>query len=295
MPCSSRPGSTFASSSGERSPLRVSASHGPATTRDQSGSALFAAAVLRDVRAGEHPHGLGEREPTLRREPFGLLEATHHPLEPFAIDLDPLAADEREPVCAGQDLLHLGGGQPLAVERDLHAEVEQRILAERGRRLRPDGGGHLRPGRAPGPPGRGHANHDAGALQLRDVAEKAKGLLRRPAQRMKDLARVDHLLEPGAALGRALDREQERQKALLVGRAGVLAQRLAERQVLGLAVRREPGGVGREEGEGRLLVLAVLGEVEVHPAHDVPGRVQALEEVLDRGLRFGLLGGEGLT
>ena len=112
---------------------------------------------------------------------------------------------------------------------------------------------------------------------------------------MEDLARVDHLLEPGAAFGRALNREQERQKALLVGRAGVLAQCLAEGQVLGLAVRREAVGVGREESEGRLLVLAVLGEVEVHLAHDVPGRVQAPEEVLDRGLRFGLLGGEGLA
>ena len=125
--------------------------------------------------------------------------------------------------------------------------------------------------------------------ELRDVAEEAEGLLRRPAQRVEDLAGVDHLLEPGAALGRALHREQQREEPLLVGRARVLAQGLAERQVLGLAVRREPAGVGREEGERRLLVLAVLGEVEVHPPDDVPGRVQPLEEVLDRGLRLGQL------
>ena len=72
-------------------------------------------------------------------------------------------------------------------------------------------------------------------------------------------------------------------------------QRLAERQVLGLAVRRQAGRVGRQESERRLLVLAVLGEVEVHLADEVPGRVQAPEELLDGGLRFGQLGGEGLT
>jgi hypothetical protein len=58
--------------------------------------------------------------------------------------------------------------------------------------------------------------------------------------------------------------------------------------VLGLAVRREPARVGSEEGEGRLLVLAVLGEVVVHPPDDVPGRIHALEEFLDRGTGLGL-------
>ena len=45
----------------------------------------------------------------------------------------------------------------------------------------------------------------------------------------------------------------------------------AQRQVLRLALRRQPRGVGRQEGEGALLVLAVLGQIEVHR----PTRFQA--------------------
>jgi hypothetical protein len=59
--------------------------------------------------------------------------------------------------------------------------------------------------------------------------------------------------------------------------------------VLRLAVRRQPAGVGGQEGERRLLVLAVLGQVEVHPADHVPGRVELLEELGHRGLRLGAL------
>src|SRR2546422_1735451 len=62
--------------------------------------------------------------------------------------------------------------------------------------------------------------------------------------------------------------------------------------MLGLGVCRQPGRVGREEREWRLLVLAILGEIEVHPTHEVPGRVAALEEVLNRASRLGQLGPE---
>jgi hypothetical protein len=51
----------------------------------------------------------------------------------------------------------------------------------------------------------------------------------------------------------------------------------------------------RAEGEGRFFVLAVLGEVEVHPPDHVPGRVDPLEECLERGSRLCLLGHEGLS
>ncbi len=230
-------------------------------------------AVLADVRSGEHPHRLGEREAAFGREPLGLPEPAHHPLEPLTVDLDPLAADEGEPIRAREDLLHLGLGQLLAVERDLHAEVEERVRAERGWRLGSDRGGHLRSRRPTRAPVGRHADHDAGTLQLRDIAEEPERLLRRPAKRVEDLAGIDHLLEPGAALGGALDRKEEREELLLVGRTGVLAQCLTEREVLGLAVPGEAVRVGREEGERRLLVLAVLGEVEVDATDDVPGRV----------------------
>ncbi len=240
-------------------PIRIRAGHGP---------------VLGDVRTREHAHRLRKRQPLFGRDPVRLLEARHHPLQALAVHLDPLAANEREPIGAGQDLLHVTRAQALAVESDLHAKVEQGILAQRSRCLRPDGGRHLRPGGAPAPPRRGHANHHAGTLQLRHVTQKLKCLARRPAQRVKDLARIDRLSQPRAGFRRALDRQQERQQLLLAARARVRAQGLPERQVLGLAVGREPVGVSREKGERRRFVLAILGEVEVDLAHDVPGRME---------------------
>ena len=151
---------------------------------------------------------------------------------------------------AGQKGLHLGGGQGRAVERDVHAEVEQRLRAETGGRLSTDRGSSPAGGAAR-PPGRGHAYHDARVLQLRDIAEEAEGLRQRPAQRMEDLlAPFDHLLQPGAASRRALHRQEEREESLLIGRPRVLAERLVE-GLLGLAVRREPARVRGEEGEGR--------------------------------------------
>src|SRR5713226_8231654 len=107
---------------------------------------------------------------------------------------------------------------------------------------------------------------------------------------MEDLARLHHLLEPRAAFRRALDWKQQREEALLVDSARVLAQGLAERQMLSLAVRRQPARVGGQEGEGKLLVPAVFGQVEVHPSQEVPDRVQALQEVLDGGLGLGEFG-----
>jgi hypothetical protein len=43
-------------------------------------------------------------------------------------------------------------------------------------------------------------------------------------------------------------------------------------------MRRKLARIGREEGEWRLFVLAVLRKVEVDPAHDVPGGVQPFQE-----------------
>ena len=125
------------------------------------------------------------------------------------------------------------------------------------------------------------------------VLQELQRLRRAPAQRVVDLARIDHGLQPGACLGRALHRHQQRQQALAVARAGVLLQRLAERQMLRLAFGRKPRRVGRQERERRLLVLAVLGEIEVHAADQVPGRMAALEELLHGEPGLGQLGIEG--
>ena len=52
------------------------------------------------------------------------------------------------------------------------------------------------------------------------------------------------------------------------------------------ALRAERGGVGREEGEGTVGVLAVLGEVEMDAPDEPPAVVPALEKGLDREPAF---------
>src|SRR5215472_7324115 len=95
-------------------------------------------------------------------------------------------------------------------------------------------------------------------------------------------------------LSRALDRHQKRQQALAVLCPGVLLQRLAERQMLRLRLKRKSRRVGRQECERRVLVLPILREIEVYPAHKVPGGMAAFEELLHCELsdsQFGVEGG----
>ena len=94
-------------------------------------------------------------------------------------------------------------------------------------------------------------------------------------------------------LGGALDRHQQRQQALAVLGAGIFLQGLAERQMLGLGLGRQPRRVGRQEGERGVLVLAVLREIEMHAPDQVPGRMTALEELLHGELGWRQLGIEG--
>lgn len=52
-------------------------------------------------------------------------------------------------------------------------------------------------------------------------------------------------------------------------------------------VRREPRGVGREKGERGFCVVAVFGEIEVHPADQVPGRIARFQKILERAFGLG--------
>jgi len=63
-------------------------------------------------------------------------------------------------------------------------------------------------------------------------------------------------------------------------------QRLRQRQVLRLGLRRQARGVSGEKRERRFVVLAVFGQIEMHPADQIPGRMQTLEEILQRLLRL---------
>ena len=239
--------------------------------------------VAGDGRAGQHPHRLGEAQAVLGGKGFGLAEPIHGFFEAGTIDLDPLAAQQHEVVGAGEQGCDLVLGEGLAIEDHAHAEIEHAFQSEGGRLATADGGGHSGTSRAVGTPGRGHANHDAGGFQFGQAVEKAGGLGGSPAQRMENLPGVDHRAQPVAVFGGALHRQQQRQKFVAVCRPGVFAQRLTERDVLGARLGRQARRVGRHEGERLLGVAAVLGEVEMHAADQIPGWVQGIQEALQAG------------
>ena len=257
------------------------------------GVALDGARVPGNSGARQQAHRLAERQALGGGPPLDRLELIERPAQSFMIDFDPLAADEGEPVGLREQALDLGRRQRLAVERHLHAEVEQRVQPELRRRLAADRRLHLRTRRPVHAPARRHAHDDAGAFQRRNVLQELQRLLRAPAQRMKDLAGVDHRLQPGALLGGALHRHQQRQQALAVFRAGIFLQGLAERQMLRLGLRRQPRRVGGQEGERGLFVLAVLGEIEMHAPDQIPGGMTGFEEVLNSNAGFGQFNIEG--
>jgi hypothetical protein len=196
------------------------------------------------------------------------------------VDFDPLAAYQGQPVGMRQEPLDLGRREAFTVERHVHAEIEQRIQPQLRRCTPPDRCLHLRTRRAIHPPTRRHPHGHAGAFDRGHILQELQRLLRAPAQRVKDLARIDHVLQPAAILGGALDRQQQRQQPLPVFRAGIFLQSLAERHMLGFGFSRKPRRVGRQKRERRSLVAPVLGEIEVHTPDQVPGWMSRFEERL---------------
>ena len=103
-------------------------------------------------------------------------------------------------------------------------EIEEPVEPEPGGRTGADRRRHLRPRRAPGGPAGGHAYDHAGLLEIGDARQQARSFLRTPAQRMEDLAAVDHRPQPRAGLGGTPHRHQQRQQPVAVGCAGIFAQ-----------------------------------------------------------------------
>ena len=87
-----------------------------------------------------------------------------------------------------------------------------------------------------------------------------------------------------------MDRQEQREQPRLVRGACVFAQRAGKRQVLRPGLRRQVSRVGRQKRERRFIIPAVLGEVEVDAADEMPRRALTLEKLLDRPLRFGEFG-----
>ena len=145
----------------------------------------------------------------------------------------------------------------------------------------------LRTRRAVRAPRARHTDDDTRGSQLREIRQELKRVGGRPPQRMINLAGIHHPSQPLALSGGALHRQQQRQQLRLVGRAGVLTQRLSERQVLRLRVRRQPRRIRGQKRERRRSIRPVLGEVEVNAADQSPGRTLLREKILRRlvGLR----------
>ena len=134
-------------------PLRTAKSFQPFVqpgSRDHLGPIGVGPAIVvgRDIGAGKHAHSFPKTEAAVGGVTLDHLEMLEHPAQPLAIDLDPASSDQREPIRLGKQLVDLSGGQRLAVKRDFHAEVEERVLAQPGRRFSPDRGRYLRARRA---------------------------------------------------------------------------------------------------------------------------------------------------
>ena len=97
---------------------------------------------------------------------------------------------------------------------------------------------------------------------------------------MKDFAGVDDLFQPVQALGRMADRLQQLEQPALV--VGEVAQRLRQRRMAQSAVLGERGRIGRHEGERKIGVAPVFGEIEMHAPDQPPATVRARHEITQR-------------
>ena len=200
-------------------------------------------------RARQQPHRLGECQTLLFGQRLGLAELPHRAFKALPVDLNPLAAHQHQRVVAGEQRADLLVRQIIPVQRHRHVEIQQPIEANRRWRAGADNPRHLRPLWPIGTPGGGHAHDNTGAFQFWHAGKETRGVLRRPAQGMKDFPRLDHRLEPGACCSGALHRHEQGQKLASVRSPGIVAQGLAERQMLGLGMGGELRCVGGDKGE----------------------------------------------
>ncbi len=114
----------------------------------------------------------------------------------------------------------------------------------------------------------------------------------RPRQRVVDVAGVDQLADERALLGRTRQGREQREQLLAVLGPGVVLERPAERQVLGLGLLGNLVDVGRDEGEGKLGISLVLGQVEADPADHVPDRALLFQIALDPVFESSCLGAQ---
>ncbi len=235
--------------------------------------------------SGKEPHAIIERKATLAGVALDLLPVVERFSQLFAVDFDPLPFECDQAANGLEKLFELGLGERLAVERHVHGKIEQGIHAERSALAGIDRDVDRGPRRAARFPPVGDPDDQAALLEDRNVLQEPIRLARAPGQGMIDFARVDHLLDERAALGRALDRHQEREERGPVFRPGVFLQSLAQGLVLHATLGRELGNISRQECEGVLRVALVLSEVKRHAADEPPLGI-ALAQVCLRASRM---------
>ena len=191
-------------------------------------------------------------------------------VEPLAVHLHPLVAEQHQAVAARAQRLDLLRRQRAVSQGHLHLEVQHRIGAHACRRLTADR--HRDPRPWPLAPPVGYPYRQAAPLQLRHALQEAIGMRRRPCQRAVEVAGIGQRPHPVARPGRLLHRRQQVDQRRPVSRAGVLLQGIAQRQMLEATAGAEAGRVGGQKRERPLLVVLVLGQVEADPSHLPPAR-----------------------
>ena len=96
-------------------------------------------------------------------------------------------------------------------------------------------------------------------------------------------------LASGAFLRGEMDGREQLHQRLLVFRAGILAQGLAQRLILHAPAPRHARGIGGQERERAVRIAAVLRQVKTDPAHLMPLRRPLFEKPRQPALGRGRL------
>ena len=221
-------------------------------------------------RPRQQPHALDERDLPVIGLALQGLPMGDRLIQPLAVHLHPLVAQQHQVVGGVAQRLQLVCRQRAVAERDLHPEIQHRIGAHPSRRLGADRDRDLRP--RPLAPPVGDPYRQPAQLQLRHALQEPVGIRGRPGQRAIQVAGVRQRAHPRARLGRLLHRRQQVDQRCPVVGPGILLQGVAQRLVLEPAAGAEAGCIGGKERERPLLVIPVLGQVEADPSHLPPAR-----------------------
>ena len=238
--------------------------------------------VGRHIGASDHAHGFTKTETTLGGNALDLAEIFHHSAQPLAVNLHPTPSNQREPIGLSQQLADLGR---VNVSPSSVTSMRKSSSASW-----PTPDSNLPPTLAVTCGRGGRFARQVAGIRTTTPALSSCGTSRRscmasrrlPPQRVENLARIDHGLQPRAASdARCTGRSSDSRRSLLAAPA-YSPQSLPQRKMLRLGVRRQPRGISRQKSEGRCFVLAVFGQVEVHAADKVPRRVAAFQETPGR-------------